>query len=370
MNNKTRILVCPLNWGLGHASRMVPIINQLLKRNHNVIIAADGVALEYLKNEFPFLKWFVLPQYRVKYSNKNTQLFTMLRLLPALIIYSIKEHFLLKRLLKREQIDCVISDNRYGLWNKSIYSVFITHQLNVLFPGVFKVFEPISRWIVKKIIRQYNECWVPDFEDDNNLSGILSHIYNYPTVFYIGPLSRFTKESSLNQNKTKYDILIILSGPEPQRTIFEQLVYRQLLIKDYKVAIVRGANSKKVLESTTNISVFEMVNSHELLSLVNESKVVVCRSGYSSVMDLVALQKTAVIVPTPGQTEQEYLATYLYNKGLFYTLFQKDFCIDKAIRNKIDFPMDFEKSRDEILMKRIDNLEKVLKNEKHNKSHN
>jgi len=367
MNNRLRILICPLNWGLGHATRMVPVIRQCIQQEIEVIIAADGEALEFLRKEFPNLKFFSFPQYQVEYSSTNSQVFSMLRIIPEMVFSSIKEHFILKRIIKKEQIKCVISDNRYGLWNRSVHSIFITHQLRVIFPGVLNLFKPVFQWMVKSIIRKYDECWIPDFSGDNNLSGKLSHGFNYPTLNYIGPLSRFKKEDLSNEEKKTYDCLLILSGPEPQRTILEQRFYDQIALKDYKAAIVRGINSKEILEPTANVDVFELLDSKTLLQLIAKSELVICRSGYSSIMDMVALNKTAVLVPTPGQTEQEFLSDYLYKKGFFYTLSQKEFCIDKAMKNKIVFSKNSFDLGEDLLKQKITDLKRLLENIENNK---
>lgn len=365
MDKQFRILVCPLNWGLGHATRMIPVVNQLIENNFEVIIAADGAALEFLKKEFPNLNSIQFSHYNITYSKGNTQVFRMARLLPLIVYYTIKEHFVLKKIIDKEKIDCVISDNRYGLYNKSAYTIFITHQLRVLFPRFLKIFEPIFLHLVRSKIKKYNECWIPDFEGDLNLSGKLSHHFNYPNLFYIGPLSRFQKTEKIE--KKKYECLILLSGPEPQRTILEQRIYRQLSITNYNAAIVKGVNLNKEPDTYDDIDVYGMLNTQELFRLIQESDVVVCRSGYSSIMDLVALQKTAVLVPTPGQTEQEYLADYLYKKGIFYYLSQKEFCIEKALKNKLDFSPFFQERSIDTLNERIKNLKFTLESNQNNK---
>ena len=370
MNNQLRILVCPLNWGLGHASRMVPVIQQILKHEIDILIAADGEALEFLRKEFHNLKFLSFSQYQVKYSSSNSQVFSMFRIIPEMVFYSIKEHFALKKIIKQEKINCVISDNRYGLWNSSVHSIFITHQLRVKFPGILKLFEPVFQWITKSIIKNFDECWIPDFSDDTNLSGKLSHDINYPKLNYIGPLSRFKKEDLSKEEKKTYDCLLILSGPEPQRTILEQKFYDQVTLNDYKTAIVRGTNSNEILESTTNVDVFELLDSRALLQLIAKSDLVICRSGYSSIMDMIALNKTAVLVPTPGQTEQEYLSNYLYEKGFFYTLSQKEFCIDKAIKNKIVFSKNSFDLGEDLLKQKITDLKRLLENIENNKGNN
>ena len=170
MNKHLRILVCPLNWGLGHATRIIPVIQQLIDQQCEVIIAADGEALDFLRIEFPQVKSILLPQYKVRYSCRNSQVISMIRVVPAMILSTIKEHLTLKKLVQQEHIDCVISDNRYGLWSKSAHSVFVTHQLRVKFPGFLKIFECFAQKIIKVFIKNYNECWIPDLPGEFNYS--------------------------------------------------------------------------------------------------------------------------------------------------------------------------------------------------------
>jgi hypothetical protein len=201
MDKKFRILVCPLNWGLGHATRMIPVINQLIDNNFAIIIAADGAALDFLKKEFPNLKSIQISHYKITYSKGNSQVFRMARLFPSIVYYTIKEHVVLKEIIKQEKIDCVISDNRYGLYNKSIYSVFVTHQLNILFPRFLKILEPLVRSLVRTLIKKYNECWIPDFEGDLNLSGSFRIILIIQTYFILVRYLDFKKpETSIKRN--------------------------------------------------------------------------------------------------------------------------------------------------------------------------
>ena len=356
MQNKKKILVCPLNWGLGHATRMVPIIYKLQNLDFDVLIGANGNSLEYLQKEFTGIKTVEFPAYSVRYSKRKSQLISMYFLLPKIIFWTIREHILLKKLIHNYNIDIVISDNRFGLWNKKIYSIFITHQLKVKFPGFFKLFEFVYTKLVKKIINKYNECWVPDFAGNKNLSGELSHRKSKPqNTHFIGPLSRFELMEYAIRNKI-YDVLFILSGPEPQRTLFENIIIKQATESNLKCALVRGVDKKHNIEN--GLIVFDTLNTSELIEILEKSKVVICRSGYSSIMDLIVLKKPAVLVPTPGQTEQEYLANYLNEKGLFYTMSQKAFNLELAFDKCYQKPEFDLVNEDGTLKKRLEELNK------------
>ncbi|HAF30371.1 MAG TPA: glycosyltransferase [Bacteroidales bacterium] len=333
---RKKVLICPLNWGLGHATRDVPIIRLLLKHNFNIIIAASGDSLAYLKKEFPELEFINFESYKVQYSRFESQVFKMLMLIPSILFWTIKEHLLLKEIIKNNKIGIVISDPRFGLWNKKTHNVFITHQLRIKFPGLLKIFEPVYHKISNKLIRNYEECWIPDFEGQNNLSGELSHVKDtLKNTFFIGPLSRFEYIAKENTD-SKIDVLFILSGPEPQRSVFEKIICDQTKNSVLKYEIVRGTSSQS--EHPFDFPVNNILNAEDLFTLIKKSEIVVCRSGYSSIMDLFQLKKKAILVPTPGQTEQEYLAGYLKQKGFFYSVSQKNFNLQKDIKQVPEFP--------------------------------
>lgn len=355
MQEKRKILVCPLNWGLGHATRMVPVIRRLQQANFNVVIGAYGKSLSYLKSEFNQLQFIDLPSYTVKYSERESQILRMFGLMPKIIIWTIREHIALKKIIVKYEIDIVLSDNRFGLWNKNIKSIFVSHQIKVRFPGLLKYLEFIYKGMLKFVIAKYNECWVPDFAGEHNLSGNLSHSnIKYKNLFYIGPLSRFSK--SKDSIEKKCDITFILSGPEPQRTIFEEIILKQLHNCKRKVILVRGTTKKSNLKCS--FPVFNLLNTSELNKIILESEMVICRSGYSSIMDLVALEKRAVLVPTPGQTEQEYLSDYLMDQNLLFSMKQIEFNVNVAYENCYGVPSFRQSSQTKSLDERIDNLNK------------
>ncbi|MCW3806888.1 glycosyltransferase [Plebeiibacterium marinum] len=310
MNDQLTYLVCPLNWGLGHASRMVPLINTFLNQGHKVIIAADGNALTYTAKEFPNLTHIRLKDVNIKFSsNKNS--FKLIKLIPAIIINAVGEHFRLKKILGSHHIDIIVSDNRYGLWNKKTKSVFITHQLMIKLPGKFSLFEYAIHKIINSIVNKYDECWIPDYPDpDNNLSGDLSHKYPQPqNSTFIFPLTRFSEIKKLIDTP-KFDIVAILSGPEPARSEFESTLISALKKSTQKTLIIQGKMDFQSKEQFKNITIVPGTTSQQIKSYLVNARLIICRPGYSTIMDLDAINRQALLIPTPGQTEQEYLSQH------------------------------------------------------------
>ncbi len=332
---RKKILICPLNWGLGHATRDVSVIRLFVKHKFEVIIAASGDTYRFLNREFPELKFINFSGYNVRYSKSGSQILKMLLLIPRILLWTIKEHRELKKIVKEHNIDIVFSDNRFGLWNSNTYNVFMTHQLKVKFPRLLKFMEPIYQYISTTIIKKYDECWIPDFEGEVNLAGELSHIKTkLRNSYFIGQVSRFTN-SKLEYAGEKIDVLFLLSGPEPQRSIFEKIIYEQTKKSNLQFVIVRGTSEK--CNNSFKFPIYNIINTEELIPLIKKSEIIVCRSGYSSVMDLFLLKKKAVLVPTPGQTEQEYLAKYLMERGFFYSTSQRKFNLDKSVKKAFEF---------------------------------
>lgn len=326
------ILICPLNWGLGHATRCVPIIKALSNQGHRVIIAADEGPLAFLKNEFPDYEFITFSGFSPIYSKSNSQVFKLMASLPGALMDFRKDHKTVESIVKSQDIDVVISDNRFGCWSNNAHSVFITHQLHIQMPDLCKWASPIINAINNSYIKKYDEVWIPDDEYDQSLSGKLSHpAEKRLRISYLGNLSRF---SYIKQEETKKDnkYLVILSGPEPQRTIFEDMVLKQA--KDVKdnVVILRAKPDSDELPADIpdNVKIFNHVDDEQFLKFISSSENIICRGGYSSLMDLVRLNRTAYLVPTPGQTEQEYLAKHLSENGYFSWCKQSDFQLEKV----------------------------------------
>lgn len=320
---KKRILVAPLNWGLGHATRCIPIINGLLDYGFEPIIACDGEALMLLQKEFPEVLTIDLPAYNVTYA-KNGKFFKLklFRDLPKLIKAIKAEKKAIELIVELHNIDGIISDNRLGVCSKKVPSVFITHQLNVL-SGITTWF---STKMHQRIIKKFDVCWVPDHAGEPNLSGVLGHtnVFEIPTK-YLGVISRFTTVDV----EISIDILVLLSGPEPQRTFLEVKLFSEL--KNYKgrIVFVRGVmEAEQTVVSQNNMMVYNFMTSGLLEKTINASRLIISRSGYTTVMDLAKLKKHAFFIPTPGQFEQEYLAKRLTKNGFVPSCNQNDFSMD------------------------------------------
>jgi uncharacterized protein (TIGR00661 family) len=322
-----KVLVAPLDWGLGHATRCIPVIQELLNRNCEVFIASSGSALELLRKEFPDIRFFKLRPYRVKYPEGRLLVLSLFSQVPRIRGVISKEHKQLEQLVLEHNIDLVISDNRYGCWSARVPSIFIGHQLSIQLPGVFKLFQPIVNLVHHRMIRKFSEVWIPDEKGELNLTGKLSEANVLRK--YIGILSRFKKASA----EFKYDIAVILSGPEPQRTLLEGIIFDQIRNQEeLKIIVVRGVvEGEGNWKQVENFVIVNFLQSRKLEEIINQSKLIISRSGYSTIMDLARLGKKAIFVPTPGQTEQEYLARRLMDKQIVYYSTQKDFDLTSAL---------------------------------------
>ncbi len=334
--HKLRVLVAPLDWGLGHATRCIPIISALIQQKCIVIVAAEGQIKTLLYNEFPDVQFIELKGYRIQYSRYRLWMPVKLLLQLPKILYRIyAENRWLKKAIKENSINAVISDNRMGLFHKKISCVYITHQLTIKTGNRFT--ENIAQKIHYYFINKFGACWVPDAKGNMNLAGVLSHPVLLPKtqVTYLGPLSRFEKK----ETESKYDLCIILSGPEPQRTVFEKIILKDLSKVEGKICMVRGlpGETRTLQLNHSSIEIKNHIPADELNNIILQSKIIISRCGYSTVMDLVKLQKKAVLIPTPGQTEQEYLAKYLYAQQLFYSINQHCFSLQGAINDVVCF---------------------------------
>jgi uncharacterized protein (TIGR00661 family) len=323
------VLVCPLNWGIGHATRCVPVIRNFLENGFNVVIAADGHPLEFLRKEFPSVRILPFPGITITYPKNSRFVLKMFLLAPKFLYGIFREHRILKKLLKKENVDIILSDNRYGLWNKDKYTILMTHQLDIHLPGNIRFLAGFVRKINLSLIRKFDECWVPDFELHQGLAGKLSHPPLLPSnAIYIGALSRFSSGISSDHQAIpiQYDFIAVLSGPEPQRSIFENIILSQLKSTNLKGFVIRGMiGSDQSYNLTENIRVVSHLETRQLKTAMLGSEVIICRPGYSSIMDIVTLGKRAIFIPTPGQTEQEYLARYLMDKKIFFSMKQSGF---------------------------------------------
>jgi len=321
-----RILVSPLNWGLGHASRCVPIIRELLKQGVDVVIGAEEHPKALLNQEFPSLEAIEFPGYQITYPSGGNMAVHMLKIMPKILNGIKKEHAFLMEVVKEYGIDGIISDNRFGLYHDQIPSVFITHQVMIKSPYG----EALIQKLNGRFMNKYTTVWIPDFEGEENLSGDLAHQYSTPPhAQYIGPLSRF-EQLSEPDNYT-YDVLAVISGPEPQRTLFQHILQTELEMANVKALMVLGKADTPIEQEIEGITIRNHLNAEELNQAFQQSKIVIARSGYSTLMDLAATGKRAILIPTPGQTEQEYLADLHLNAKRYFSIDQDRFDLDEAL---------------------------------------
>jgi uncharacterized protein (TIGR00661 family) len=365
--NFPRILVCPLDWGIGHATRCVPVIRKLQEKNAEVIIGADGRSFDFLKNYFPGLEFIRMPGVAVSYPSSGNMALKIALQIPKILSGIRKENRLVKKIIKEHNIDVVISDNRFGIWSNDIYSIYITHQVRIKAPKGWGFVEPLLSRIHSQFWKNCGECWIPDYPDDPNLSGDLGHPRKIsPNCHYIGPLSRFSSfsgEKNINNSSDDAGILILLSGPEPQRSIFEHIILDEFRKHPEKKAILLrglpGLSDKT--NPLPNVTMFSHLPDAEIARLIQSAKVIVCRPGYSTLMDLASLGKSAILVPTPGQTEQEYLAEYHASGGAFACLVQKVFSLEAALRLSSDLaPFTLFRSEQNYMDERIKRLSEAI----------
>lgn len=324
MPKNNKIIIAPLNWGWGHAARCIPVVKEIQNAGFVPIIACDGSALLFLKKEFPEVEIIELPSYNIRYK-KGFKLGMLLQV-PSIIRAIYKEHKVLENYINLHLVEIVgvISDNRLGVHTKKVPSVYITHQLNIQAGLLSTPINKVHHYFIKK----HQECWVPD-QQGSLFAGDLSNSRNINTKF-IGMLSRFEKK----EVSYKYDLLVLLSGIEEQRGALESLLIKELKLYKGKVLFVRGSFKTVDINFPSHIKVVDYLLSDALEEAINSAKLVVARSGYSTVMDLAKLNKQAFYIPTPGQTEQEYLADYLTSKNLANSCVQKEFSIEKLKTKK------------------------------------
>jgi uncharacterized protein (TIGR00661 family) len=316
MENKPKILYCVLNWGMGHATRSIPIIDSL-RNKFEVIIASDGLALDLLKEHFPNSEFIKLPGFNIHYSSSNHQELAMAFQIPKLLKTIHKEQEIIKRITKEHKYIAILSDNRYGCYSEETPSIFIGHQLRLLVPV-------LESWINKKHdewLNKFDHIWqlapskkyFPKFSPSENTE---------EKVKSLGWVSRFPESISYN---TAGKIVAIISGPEPQRTIFQEKVLIWAEKSKKPILVIGGKKGEKLKKVPENIEYLDYANAEQIQVLLEGAKGIICRSGYTSIMDWSVTQTPVFFCPTPGQPEQEYLAEFFEEECGVQWMKQKDF---------------------------------------------
>ncbi len=320
-------MVTPLNWGLGHATRDIPIIKLLLEKGAEVVIAGDGPALQLLITEFPQLPSYELPGWNITYPKSGSFVWHMLKQAGKILWAITAEHKAVEAIVEKEKIDVVISDNRLGAYSKKAKCIVISHQLFLESP----IIKRFLNWNNARLIKKFEEVWIADFPGENNLSGSLSHRATIPFSHrYLGVISRFEKID--NDIDSRLEILAIISGPEPQRTLFEQELIPEMKKLNKPAVVLLGKPGLSVEPvQDGNLTIYNHLPGEQLARLFSAAQLVVSRDGYTTVMDLAVLGKKAILVPTPGQTEQEYLANYYQQKGWYVIQYQGKINLELAL---------------------------------------
>lgn len=354
---KPLVLVAPLDWGFGHTTRCIPILRKLVLLNCSIVVACNSKQRLLLEGEIADIRFVHLDGYDIRYGkNRLSTICQLILQIPKILTRINCEHRWLKSFLQTNQIDLLISDNRYGMQSKKIPCVFITHQLHIK-TGLGNLIDRRVQKRLYKYINQFTACWVPDWSDPvKNAAGLLSHPQKLPSVpvRYLGCLSRLNRTTN---NNNAIDILIILSGPEPQRSVLEKIVLTQLREFRGSGVLIRGILKEDHIPSFDKIEVINFATTDQLNNLLSSAVVVICRAGYTSIMDILKTGKKSILIPTPGQAEQEYLADHIDQNRLGCKATQKNFNLDFSLQklracsfNSIDDEMnDYEPVIEELV---------------------
>jgi len=332
------VLVSPLSWGLGHATRDLPIIRYLLERGHRVTIAASDRALTLLEQEVPDCDFERLPDYPAPYSSGKHFVPKFVAMAPAMLGAIEKESVRVRRLFRRRQFDLILSDNRFRVRSRRVPSFVLTHQLRFMTPPGLEAFERVTEFFNWVYLRPFERIIVPDAADAaENLSGRLSHDLRYlrrsRRVYYAGPLSSVRRMDGAQD----VDLFLSISGPEPPRTQLERTILEKVQeVEGDRIVVALGKPEvTETREIDGRIEVHGFLDRPRQQEMLNRARFVVCRSGYTTVMELAELGRKALFIPTPGQTEQVYLGNYYEERGYFHTVDQYD----------LDLPRDIEKAK-------------------------
>ena len=340
------ICISPLDWGLGHATRCIPIIHALQGHGHQIYIATEGAHQVILKEAFPSAHFLPLAGYRVHYTKKAGLFFVGLFFQAPKVLWSIiNEYRWLKKMQQSYHFDLIISDNRIGFYHKKVPAVFITHQLYTIMP--FDWATALFQKLQYAWIKRFSTCWIPDMEGPDNLSGKLGNPVAKPSipVWYMGCLSRLypsIQNKACDINSLPIHFLGIISGPEPQRTLLENLLWEAGNKQAQPFVIVAGLPKNEHYHKTTqNGTLYHHLAGTDLAKQISNAEYIICRGGYTSLMELIPFGKKLIIVPTPGQTEQIYLGKYWQEKNWAICIAQHEFELTTALLKAKQF--NFEK---------------------------
>ena len=328
--NKPAVFIAVLNMGLGHVTRSLPLIQFLLEKDWRVVLGSSGRSLVFLKKEVPSALFVDLPDYNLRYSARGVRLGGLLPQIPGFLHAIVNEHQITEQTVLSYKLQAVISDHRYGCYSQTVPSFFISHQLRFAAPTGLRPFEIFGFWFNRWFHKKYQAVIVPDVfqKKEGLISGRLSRVNARPDYHFCGILSSIGQQ----EQTADIDLLVSISGPEPQRTIFEQKILSQIKNIPGKKIVVLGKPEIDTIESSVpGLSIYSHLSRREMQEYFNRSQLIVTRSGYSTLMELVELRKKALLIPTPGQTEQLLLAHRLMKLNWFYSVPQGKLDLAKDI---------------------------------------
>lgn len=327
------IFVSPLSWGLGHATRDVPIIQELLKHNHRITIASSGPSIVFLKQEFPQCDFIYFLDYPPPYTRSRFFIAKFTAYIPIIIHAIHVEERKARQLFEENKYDLIISDNRFGVYSHDVPSFLISHQLRFSAPKILSFAEEWAQTFNSRFHKNFTRVIVPDNSPDTvSLSGTLSCNTRKATqerIYYAGILSSIRKVNV----EEDIDFLISVSGPEPQRTMLEEVMFKQVQkLPGKKMMLLGKPAEKREYKMDDSTTVKSHASREEMSVLMNRAKFIISRSGYTTMMEIAELgKKQCLFIPTPGQTEQEYLSQYYQEKGWFYSKSQYSLDILKDV---------------------------------------
>lgn len=307
MNNIAgkRVLISPLDWGLGHAARCIPIIRNLLDNSNEVFVYAPTHLQLYFAERFPKLSFITDSSASFEYGITGFSTAQLIQAAFKLKKQIGQEQKICNELYNRLSPDFIISDNRYGFFDPKAYSILITHQLRPVIPKPLHIFKSLVYSFLDRFHHSFSEIWIPDFPNEPQLAGKLSHPgKKIKNANYIGILSRFERLEYHFQKTEPNTVLIITSGPERHRREMANRLLNNM--QSEAIVIIVGVDNH--INPDGHINFIKSPTDIELNQYILKSEIIISCFGYSTFMDLITLNRSAILVPTKGQTEQEYLA--------------------------------------------------------------
>lgn len=333
-----RILYAVGSWGLGHATRSLPLITSLLDTNASLTIVSTGRALAVLRGELQdrceFLDWPDVP-HTVGRTAWGFYLKTAAAI-PRYLAVVRREQQWTAQLLRARHFDRIVSDNRYGIQHPDVPSFHVVHGLRFIAPGRVHLIERRLETVNYRWLGHLRQVIVPDTQEDQ-LSGDLAHsleVFPQRVITYAGILSRLRRRAVSED----LDLFVTLSGPEPQRSMLERLILQQLPSVRGRIVVTLGKPDAAAHTRVGSADVYGYLDRSGQEEMMNRARLVLCRSGYSTIMDLAELQRRAVLIPTPGQTEQMYLARYHQARGTAFAVDQRRLDLRAALARGATLP--------------------------------